>query len=230
MLLIMVLATLSLPLQNNLKEAEEFFNKNDHDAVVLILKDFHPKNEQELQKYLYMKGVSNYFVNNHKVSKANLLDLLNLNDVSLRYQTIAWLILQEMKSNDDLSKIAKQMKRVEHRLSNHKGDLVTQNLQKKIIEDLDKLIKEEEDKLSSKNDTQQSGSSKNESPQKDSQIENTSGPGNVTDKQLKGIAQQWGKLPEKDRAKAMQDLAKELPSRYRELTENYFRRISVYEK
>lgn len=62
---------------------------------------------------------------------------------------------------------------------------------------------------------------------KDSNIANNSGPGNVDqNKRLRGLAEQWGKLPEKERAKAMADLTRDMPPRYREVIETYFKKIA----
>jgi hypothetical protein len=69
------------------------------------------------------------------------------------------------------------------------------------------------------------GSSPN-SPMPDSNPAGTSGPGKVDDKKLKGLALQWGKLPDKERAKAMQDLIKDLPPRHKEVIENYFKKLA----
>jgi hypothetical protein len=44
------------------------------------------------------------------------------------------------------------------------------------------------------------------------------------------LAKQWGKLPEKERAKAMQDLTRDVPPKYREVIETYFRRLAQSEK
>jgi len=41
---------------------------------------------------------------------------------------------------------------------------------------------------------------------------------------LKQLAETWGKLPEKDRAKAMMELTRDMPPRYRELIESYLRK------
>ena len=43
---------------------------------------------------------------------------------------------------------------------------------------------------------------------------------------LKELAENWGKLPEKDRAKAMMEMSKDLPPRYREIIENYAKTIA----
>ena len=45
-------------------------------------------------------------------------------------------------------------------------------------------------------------------------------------KRVKEIAEVWGKLPEKERAKAMMELTKDLPPRYREVIEEYFKTLA----
>jgi hypothetical protein len=39
------------------------------------------------------------------------------------------------------------------------------------------------------------------------------------------LAQVWGDLPEKDRARALQDLTRGMPPRYKEAIEAYFDRL-----
>ena len=61
---------------------------------------------------------------------------------------------------------------------------------------------------------------------KDSNIANNGGPGNVDQKRLKSLAESWGKLPEKERAQAMAELTKDMPPRYRQVIENYFKDLA----
>jgi hypothetical protein len=60
----------------------------------------------------------------------------------------------------------------------------------------------------------------------DSGIANNSGPGNVDAKRLKEMAEVWGKLPEKERAKAMLELTRDMPPRYRQVIEDYFKNLN----
>jgi hypothetical protein len=61
---------------------------------------------------------------------------------------------------------------------------------------------------------------------RDSNIATNGGPGNVDPKKLKNVLQGWGKLPEKERAQAMQDLIRDMPERHREIIENYFKKLA----
>jgi hypothetical protein len=40
------------------------------------------------------------------------------------------------------------------------------------------------------------------------------------------MAEVWGKLPEKERAKAMLELTRDMPPRYREVIEKYFKELA----
>jgi len=42
-------------------------------------------------------------------------------------------------------------------------------------------------------------------------------------KKLKEIADNWGSLPEKERAKAMLELTHDMPAKYRAVIEDYFK-------
>jgi hypothetical protein len=53
----------------------------------------------------------------------------------------------------------------------------------------------------------------------------SSGSGQVDPKKLKGLAEDWGKLPEKEREKALQELTRDMPPKYREAIEEYFKKL-----
>jgi hypothetical protein len=61
----------------------------------------------------------------------------------------------------------------------------------------------------------------------DSRLGGTSGPGNVDPKKFENLAKEWGKLPPKQRAEALQNLTRDVPPQYRELTESYFRKLAT---
>jgi hypothetical protein len=60
---------------------------------------------------------------------------------------------------------------------------------------------------------------------KDSQIMGGKGPGEVEKKNI-GSGSGWGDLPPKEREAALQDVGRDLPSHYREVIEQYFRRLA----
>ena len=46
-------------------------------------------------------------------------------------------------------------------------------------------------------------------------------------KKLQNLAKEWGKLPDKERARAMQELTRDMPPKYREVIESYFRKLAA---
>ena len=57
------------------------------------------------------------------------------------------------------------------------------------------------------------------------------GPGQVDSKKLRQYAEVWGKLPAAERAKAVNEMSRDLPPKYRQMVEDYFKslnRMSVY--
>ncbi len=52
------------------------------------------------------------------------------------------------------------------------------------------------------------------------------GRGTVDDKKLREFAEKWGTMPEKERAKAISEITKDLPARYRVVIEDYFKALS----
>jgi hypothetical protein len=60
----------------------------------------------------------------------------------------------------------------------------------------------------------------------DSQIANGGGTGAVDPIKMKNLLEQWGQLPPREQAKALQDLTRGMSPRHREAIENYFRNIA----
>jgi hypothetical protein len=58
---------------------------------------------------------------------------------------------------------------------------------------------------------------------------NPGGSGNVDPKKLKKLSESWGNLPEKERAESLKEITRELPPKYREAVEMYFRALSAKE-
>jgi hypothetical protein len=112
-----------------------------------------------------------------------------------------------------------------------------------IIASLDKLIKQKEDQAKGsggasgeeKDDGPGGGGQGNPngirstSPANDSRVARGSGPGDVTSKKI-GTHSGWGDLPAKEREEAIQQIGKEFPSHYRDIIEQYFRKLASDEE
>ena len=64
---------------------------------------------------------------------------------------------------------------------------------------------------------------------RDSNIATNSGPGQIDAKKIKDLAEQWGKLPPKEREANMRELTRNVSPRYREIIQEYFRKLSIQE-
>ena len=62
---------------------------------------------------------------------------------------------------------------------------------------------------------------------RDSNIATNSGPGHVDAKKIKELTEKWGNLPPRDREASMRELTRDMPQRYREVIQEYFRKLSV---
>lgn len=145
--------------------------------------------------------------------------------VPTRYRTVATLMKADIEPLEDetLDHIARRMHDVHRRLDLGRAGKKVLDVEDGVIESLDKLIK----KLEEQQQQQASGGGGGGgSPAKDSQILGGTGPGNVTKKDI-GDKTSWGDLPPKQRREAMQQISKDYPPHYREIIEQYFKRLAA---
>jgi hypothetical protein len=64
-------------------------------------------------------------------------------------------------------------------------------------------------------------------PLDDSRLGGRGGTGEATLKKLKETADVWGKLPEKERAKAMLELTRNMDPQYKEAVEAYLKKLQA---
>ena len=62
----------------------------------------------------------------------------------------------------------------------------------------------------------------------DSRLAELKAPGKVEPRDI-GHGADWGDMPDKEREQALQDVGREFPSHYREVIEEYFRRLAAEE-
>jgi hypothetical protein len=195
--------------------------------------------------YFYHKAVAEHALMKRDPAGQSIVRLMDdVADAPDRYKMVGMLMLFDMqgwkKDEKDLANIGRLMDNSERRLELARGGQKTQEIQKKIVFRLDELIKEMENQCkgncqcnggSCPNGGQpkngSSGSNNPSSPMQDSNIATNGGPGNVDEKKLRSLAANWGSMPEKERAKAMADLTRELDPKYREVIENYFKSIAL---
>jgi tetratricopeptide (TPR) repeat protein len=166
-------------------------------------------------------------------SVGRLLD--DVADAPERYRMVGALMLFDMMTwqDKDLGWVARKMDNIERRLDLSRGGKKTQKMQKEVVARLDEMIKELENQKSGccncPNGGNCNGNNKMKpgNPLNDSKLGGISGAGEVDPKKMKEIAQVWGKLPEKERAKAMLELTRDLDPKYRDAIESYLKRIAT---
>jgi hypothetical protein len=150
-----------------------------------------------------------------------------------RFQKLADLMRQDLAGLQDesLDHISRRMADIRRRLALGNSGERVQGVENGVIESLDKLIKKVEDQLQQQQQSQSSGNpggAPSGTPMQDSQSAELKAPGDVERRDI-GRGTGWGNLDEKDREKALQEIGREFPSHYREVIEEYFRRLAAEE-
>lgn len=226
----------SICLVVSLNTAAILTEAGEYEASQKILKIIHPKPEVHT-KYCFYNAVNSFSLNQREEAKKWLnYTTNNFNISDKRYIHIAELMSSEIENwkDSDVSDIGRDMKISADRLASSKGDKKTQDVQKQIIDKLDKLIKEKEDAKNGKNgegDGKESegkgGGNDPSTPKSDSYADGgKSGKGIIDEKKLKGYGEKWGQLPEQERAKIIQEITRDLPPKYKPMIEDYLKSIN----
>jgi hypothetical protein len=166
--------------------------------------------------------------------------LVDVSDAPERYRMVASLMHFDMLTwrEKDLGWVARKMDNVQRRLDLQRGGKHTQKIQKEVLVRLDEMIKELENQQKQQggggdndgncppgnqpgNGSAPGNSPQSSNPQQDTQGGTASGSGEAEKKRMKEIADVWGKLPEKEREKVMQELRQRLPAKDRAIMDAY---------
>jgi len=178
-------------------------------------------------------------------SLKNLLHSYNF-EPALRHRIVGEMMEEEITKWEPkgLDRVGRLSYNVERKLTLGKLDKETVRQQKEIIYRLDELIKQEEENekqakqgdgkggkpscpVPSKGDKDAKAESGGQNkPAEDSKIMDGGGLGEVERKKFEKLAKQWGKLPEKERVAALEQLRSSLPPKYREAIQGYFKRMA----
>jgi hypothetical protein len=151
-------------------------------------------------------------------------------DLPVRYQKLADLMRKDLTGlkDESLDHIARRMEDIRRRLAQGRSGERVQTIENGVIESLDKMIKKAEDQAQQSQSQSSGGGQQSGTPMEDSKIAELKAPGKVEPRRI-GSGSGWGNLPDKDREKALQDIGREFPSHYREVVEEYFRRLAAEE-
>ncbi len=161
--------------------------------------------------------------------KANCLKTINQllehpKALPRRYETLSRLMLADIQplEPDSLDEISRMMGEIRRRTSLNRSGKLVLGQEEQVIEKLDKLIT----KLESQQQPQSSaGVMVPGDPMKDSIKAPGKGSGQATSKPIQDGGS-WGDLPPAQRAAALAEMAKDMPPHYREVIEEYFRKLA----
>jgi hypothetical protein len=186
--------------------------------------------------YLFDRAVAEHALLLKDDANRSILRLLDdVSEAPERYKMVAALMHFDMQSwqDKDLGHVARLMDNIERRLDLYRGGPKTQEIQKKVVVRLDEMIKELEDQQcqggnckGSKNGRPKGNTVQPRNPATEDYVGGAGGPGHVDQKRFKEYAENWGKMPDKERAQAMLELTRNMPARHRELIENYFKNLA----
>jgi hypothetical protein len=197
--------------------------------------------------YFFHRAVAEYSLMARRQADESITRLMDdVGDAPERYKMVAMLMHFDMLTwqDKDLDWISRKMDNIQRRLDLTRGGQQTQKMQKEVLVRLDEMIKEKENQQKQ----QQQGGSPNggncpgggdnpgnggppkgnrpSNPASDFGLPTGQEPGLVDKKKLDDLAKSWGNLPEKERAKAILDLTRDLDPKYRDAIENYIREIA----
>jgi hypothetical protein len=215
-----------------------------YDEALQQLKDLQPTDVVDPAALLFYQGVCNHWMLHKEDGLKAISRLLEQKQsIPRRYQEVAELMQADLNEleDDSLDHISRRMNDVTRRLDlGHAGKKV-RGEEDGIISSLDKKIKQLEDQANSMGngsgkggDNEPGGNggqgdpqgTRSRSPAADSRLAKGKGPGEVKNKNI-GNQNGWGDLPPKEREEAMQQISKDFPSHYRDVIEQYFRRLAT---
>jgi hypothetical protein len=202
-----------------------------------------PEDVVDPAAYLFHKAVCEHALMLKEKADVSIDRLLvDVADAPERYRMVAALMQFDMLTwqDKDLGWIARKMENIQRRLDLKRGGKKTQKEQKEVLVRLDEMIKEIENRSKPNGGSGENGGNcpggapggspapgtdKSSSPQQDTAGGTANGTGQVDKKKVDELAESWGKLPEKERAKAIRELTRSMPPRDRAVIEAYFREL-----
>jgi len=215
-------------------------NRRVHEEALAALKGVQPEQVVDPAAYLFHRAVCEHALLAKTQAWGTISRLLDeAVGAPDRYKTVGALMLLDMQTwkDKDLGAVVRKMGNSQRRLELARGGPETQKIQRDIVARLDELIKELENKAKGSGQCnggscpgqgkQGSGGGANPtSPMQDSRIANNGGPGKVDIKSMRKYAEGWGKMPQRERDRILQDLTRGMSASNREAIETYLRRIA----
>jgi len=208
--------------------ARRFLTRSRFDELAGLLENVQPDQVVDPATLLFCRGGAYHWLLKKEESLGDLETLLqNADTIPRRYRVTAELMIADIKplKTDSLDEVARLMRDIERRLDFGRAGKRVRDQQDDVIAKLDKMIEELEKQRQQQQQSASGGSMNPSSPMQDSSPGGAQGEGKVDPKKI-GAGDGWGNLPPKEREDALQKIGKDFPSHYREVIEEYFRKLA----
>lgn len=225
--------------------AKALSNRKIYEEALEALKLVKGEQVVDPSAYFFHRAVAEFSLMQQRDADMSIVRLLDdVGDAPERYKMVAALMHYDMLTwqDKDLDWISRKMDNIQRRLDLTRGGKKTQQMQKEVLVRLDEMIKEKENQQKQQSsggspgnggncppgDSPGSGPPKGNtpsSPASDFGLPSGEKAGLIDPKVAKELAEKWGNLPEKERAKALLDLTKSVDPKYREAVETYIKKI-----
>jgi len=216
--------------RNNLKlvAGRWYAQQGLYDEVLEQIGDLKPEDVADPAALLFYQAVAHHWLMDKEKCLPVIAQLFeNRDSIPRRYATMAELMEADLKplKTDSLDEVARLMDDIRRRLDLARAGKTVRKQEDDVIAKLDKMIEELEKQRQQQQQQGAAGGSNPSQPMPDSMPGGGSGPGNVDPKKV-GSRSGWGDLPPKERQEALQQVGKDFPSHYREVIEEYFRKLA----
>jgi hypothetical protein len=208
-----------------------------YDEALVALAAVKPEEVLDPASLLFFQSVAAHKLVMPKEGLATISRLLDdVADAPVRYRSVASLMQQDLAAvePESLDHISRHMGDIQRRLDLARAGKKVQKQEDDVIAMLDKMIKKLEDEeckacQGGGGGGGKAGGNRSAGPANQSNAAGGGGPGQITKKNI-NKATEWGNLPEKERQASLQGVPRDFPSHYRDIIEQYFRRLAEDEK
>lgn len=223
-----------------------FAERGDYEEALPLLNISSQAIPKELHhKFYFYKTITEFQLLKKEEAKVSILKFYqSFDSPPRRYEALIYGIQNQLNIEPSaLGAIADKMGDVKRRLDKFKGGEVTQQKQQEIVNDLAKLIEEAENDAKAKSEAEKKQNETDLEKKKDGSVPKNQltpadesvimggvGRGEVKEKDLRQIAEQWGSLPPEKRARIVEDITRDVPNKYRSAIEEYFKALNKIHK
>ncbi len=203
-----------------------------YDEAQEQLQPLQPADVVDPAALLFYQAVVHHRMLDREPGLATIARLLEHEDsLPKRYASVARLMQSDLEGlkDESLDHIARRMDDIRRRLDLGRAGKKVRQVEDGVIASLDKLIEEiEKQQQQAAAAAARAGGQPGQQPMTplpDSRPMELKAPGDVANKPI-GNKDGWGELPPHERQEALQQIGKEFPAHYRDMIEQYFRKLA----